>query len=89
MKLMRDILRLSPDDCPIPSRDPFLGRHWRDPYGTYRLVAHDHWAWWLALVFGTLLTRVIFEFGLLAFRQYDCIADIRDTLKNAVTVETD
>ncbi|MCP4304523.1 MAG: hypothetical protein GY788_06525 [bacterium] len=52
-------------------------------------MTHDHWAWWIALVVGTLLTRVIFEFGLLAFRHYDCVVDIRDTLKHALAVETE
>ena len=52
-------------------------------YGSYWLYIHDHWAWWLALVFGTLLTRVIFEFGLLAFRSYERLAEIRDSLKSA------
>ncbi|MCP4304529.1 MAG: hypothetical protein GY788_06560, partial [bacterium] len=80
---------LSPDDCPYLLEILFWAGIGGTLYGTYWLVAHDHWAWWLALVFGTLLTRVIFEFGLLAFRQYDCIADIRDILKQAVTVETD
>ena len=51
-------------------------------YGSYWLCMHDHWAWWPALVFGTLLTRVIFEFGLLAFRSYERLVEIRDSLKS-------
>ena len=50
-------------------------------YGAYWLYVHDNWAWIMALVFGCLLTRVIFEFFLLAFRSYDCLLDIRDTLR--------
>lgn len=49
-------------------------------YGSYWLYSHDHWAWWVALVFGTLLTRLIFEFALLAFRSYDRLVEIRDAL---------
>jgi hypothetical protein len=49
-------------------------------YGSYWLFMHDHWAWWVALVFGTLLTRLIFEFALLAFRSYDRLVDIRNAL---------
>ena len=49
-------------------------------YGSYWLFVHDHWAWWVALVFGTLLTRLIFEFALLAFRSYDRLVDIRVAL---------
>ena len=53
-------------------------------YGAYWLYTHDNWAWWTALVFGTLLTRVIFEFGLLAFRSYERLTEIRDALREAV-----
>ena len=49
-------------------------------YGSWWLFAHDHWAWWIALVFGTLVNRVIFEFALLAFRTYDRLGEIRDKL---------
>lgn len=49
-------------------------------YGSYWLFSHDHWAWWVALVFGTLMTRLIFEFALLAFRSYDRLVEIRDAL---------
>jgi len=34
----------------------------------------------VALVFGVLLTRLIFEFALLAFRSYDRLVEIRDAL---------
>ena len=50
-------------------------------YGAGWLLAHDHWAWWIALVCGTLIIRLIFELGLLAFRQYACLADIRKALE--------
>ena len=49
-------------------------------YGAYLLLARGHWAWWIALVFGTLLARVMFEFALLAFRSYDRLVEIRDAL---------
>jgi hypothetical protein len=52
-------------------------------YGSYWLFSHDHWAWWVALVFGTLLTRIVFEFALLAFRSYDRLVEIRDALSGA------
>jgi len=50
-------------------------------YGTYVLVQLDHWAWWMALIFGTLTTRVLFEFGILTFRSYERLCEIRDLLK--------
>lgn len=50
-------------------------------YGSYWLFTHDHWAWSPALVFGTLVTRLIFEFALLAFRSYDRLVEVRDALR--------
>jgi len=52
-------------------------------YGSYWLFQHQHWAWWVALIFGTLVTRVIFEFALLAFRSYDRLSEICNALKNS------
>lgn len=49
-------------------------------YGAYLLFTLDHWAWWMALVFGTLLTRVIFEFAMLSFRAYDRLSEIAAAL---------
>lgn len=45
-------------------------------YGSWWLFQHDHWLWWVALIFGSLVTRVVFEFGLLAFRSYDRLMEI-------------
>ncbi len=56
-------------------------------YGAYWLLVHDHWAWWMALVFGSLLTRVIFEFGLLAFRSYERLVEVRQLLQTGTFVE--
>ena len=53
-------------------------------YGTYVLVQLHQWAWWMALVFGTLTTRVLFEFGILTFRSYERLGEIRDLLKRDV-----
>ena len=30
-------------------------------YGTWWLYSHDNWAWTMALPFGLLMTRLIFE----------------------------
>ena len=49
-------------------------------YGSYWLFVHNHWAWWLALFFGVLLTRLVFEFALLAFRSYDRLVEISKAL---------
>ena len=45
-------------------------------YGTYVLLKLDHWAWWVSLVFGSLLVRVIFERAMLSFRSYDRLNEI-------------
>ena len=50
-------------------------------YGTWVLISIGNWAWPLALVFGTLVTRVVFEFGILAFRSYERLCEIRDLLR--------
>ena len=52
-------------------------------YGAYWLFTHDHWAWWLALVFGSIFTRVVFEFGLLAFRGYERLVEIKRLLEKS------
>lgn len=49
-------------------------------YGTYFLLSRDNWAWWTPLVFGTLLTRVIVERAIIAFRSYDKLREIAVSL---------
>ena len=49
-------------------------------YGTYVLVELGNWAWPLALVFGTLTVRVMFEMAILAFRVHDRLGEVRDAL---------
>ena len=50
-------------------------------YGTYVLIKLDQWAWWIALVFGSLLVRVLFERAILAFRSYDRLNEISTLLR--------
>ena len=52
-------------------------------YGTYVLIHLGHWAWWMALILGTLVTRVIFESAILLFRTYDRLGEIQDALQSA------
>lgn len=49
-------------------------------YGAFLLFTLGHWAWWMALVFGSLLTRVMFEFALLSFRSYARLSEIAAAL---------
>jgi len=58
-------------------------------YGAYLLVQLDHWAWWVALIFGSLLTRVIFERAILAFHSYDRLCEIADQLATPHSAPTD
>ena len=50
-------------------------------YGTYVLLKLEQWAWWIALIFGSLLTRVLFERAIIAFRSYDRLVEISSSLK--------
>lgn len=50
-------------------------------YGAYVLIRLDNWAWIMALVFGTLATRVVFEGAIQLFRTYDRLGEIRDALR--------
>ena len=56
-------------------------------YGTYMLIKLQHWAWWMSLVFGTLLVRVIFERAIVSFRSYDRLDEIATILKNQALTE--
>ena len=49
-------------------------------YGAWWLYTHDNWAWIMALVFGTLTTRLIFESFILRYQTYLCLNEIRDQL---------
>jgi hypothetical protein len=52
-------------------------------YGTVLLIKLDHWAWWCALIFGVLFTRVLFESLMLAYRAFDRLGEIRDALADS------
>ena len=58
-------------------------------YGTYWLFVHDHWAWWMALIFGTLTTRLLFESMMVRFRSYECLVAIRGRLESMGSSQTD
>lgn len=49
-------------------------------YGVSVLIELGNWAWPLALVFGPLAVRVIFERAILAFRTFDKLTDIHSEL---------
>ena len=45
-------------------------------YGSWILFERDHWAWWISLVFGSLVTQVLFERAILAFQTYERMNEI-------------
>jgi len=47
------------------------------------LIELGNWAWPLALVFGALMVRVLFEISILACRVLDRLEEIRDALHRA------
>jgi len=49
-------------------------------YGTWWLYSHDNWAWIMALVFGSLLTRLIFESFILRYQTYVVLTEIQQQL---------
>lgn len=81
MRLLTDVLRFRIMIAPYLLELLFWASFSGTVYGSYWLFIHDHWAWWVALIFGTVLTRVLFEFALLAFRSYDRLVEVRDALR--------
>ena len=51
-------------------------------YGTWWLYTHDNWAWIMALIFGTLMTRLLFESFILRYETYLCLTEIREKLND-------
>jgi hypothetical protein len=49
-------------------------------YGTWWLYTQDNWAWTMSLIFGLLVTRLIFENLILKYRTYLCLKEVRDKL---------
>ena len=55
--------------------------------GTHLLVKLDHWAWWMPLLFGSLLTRVIFERAMLSFPTHARLVEIATSLRDLESVK--
>ena len=49
-------------------------------YGAWWLYAHGNWAWIMALIFGPLMTRLIFEGFILRYRTYARLVEIVEKL---------
>jgi len=82
MKTLTDILRFEIMIAPYLLEVLFWAGIGGTLYGGYWLFIHDHWAWWIALVFGIVVTRVIFEFGLLAFRSHARLVELCEAVRS-------
>ncbi len=51
-------------------------------YDSWWLYTHDHWAWILALIFGLLTTRLIFEGFILRYQTYIVLTEIKQKLNS-------
>ena len=80
MKALTEYLLFRRMIAPVALQLLFWGGIGGTVYGAYVLWSLDQWAWPLALVFGCLATRVLFEGLILAFRAYERLCEIRDLL---------
>jgi len=55
-------------------------------YGTWWLYVHDHWAWVFSLVFGILVTRLLFESFIIRYQTYICLTEIRRKMDEGTRV---
>ena len=51
-------------------------------YGSWWLYSNDNWAWLPALVFGILVTRLIFESYLIRYQTYIILTEMKSKLDN-------
>lgn len=49
-------------------------------YGTWWLYSNGNWAWILSLVFGLLITRLVFEGFILRYQTYILLTQIKQRL---------
>lgn len=49
-------------------------------YGSWWLFSHDNRLWIVSLVFGSLVTRLIFESLVLRYQTYVCLLEIKEGL---------
>ncbi len=82
MKTLADVLLFRRMIAPVLLQVLFWAGIGGTVYGAYVLIQLGHWAWWIALIFGVLATRVMFEAGILAFRSYERLCEIRDLLQD-------
>ena len=80
MKTLADILAFRTMVSPLLLQFLFWAGIVGCIYGAYVLITLDHWTWWMPITFGTLVTRVIFERTIIAFRSYERLSEIATPL---------
>ena len=80
MQSLKDILAFRTMVSPIVLQILFWTGIGGCVYGSYVLLTLGNRAWWMALVFGVLVTRVLFERAIIAFRSYDRLSEIAAAL---------
>lgn len=83
MTILIDVLAFRRMVAPILLQILFWGGIGGTVYGAYVLFTLGNWAWWIALVGGICGTRVIFEVAILAFRIFDRLGEIHETLRTS------
>ena len=53
-------------------------------YGAWWLYTHDNWAWVMALIFGTLMTRLVFKSIVHKYQTHGCLLDISNKLNEKI-----
>jgi hypothetical protein len=80
MRLLLDVLLFRRMLAPVLLQLLFWAAIGGTIYGALWLYRHDSAVWWVALVCGTLMCRILFEFGIIAFRSYEALCAVRDSL---------
>jgi len=84
MKMLVDILLFRRLVAPVILQVLFWAGFVGNCYGSWWLFSHDHWAWWIALIGGLLLTRLLFEMSMVMFRSHEQLAALNRTLSGKV-----
>ena len=80
MKTLKDYLSFQKFMMPFVLKFLFWAGIGGVLYGSWWLYVNDNWAWIMALVFGSLITRLIFEGLLVRYQSYVCLTDIKKRL---------
>jgi len=80
MNTLKDYLRFKKFIMPVALQLLFWAGIAGSFYGSWWLLTHGNWAWIMALIFGPLLTRLIFESFILRYQTYIGITEINEKL---------